>query len=116
MLFKQDEGGFYMQEQFELNVVQKNVDCVTSTVVVDVPRTAGRYEVHLAFFPNSKHYLLTIINFRNTTVYTHSDYGKPDFRYMLVEKGITRVDAQAIQQIVTEMSLKEIEGKLKRKR
>lgn len=69
----------------------------------------------MAFFPRSKHYLLTIINFRTTTVYTHSDFGNPDFRYMLVEKGLTRVDAQAIQQIVTEMSLKEIEGKLKRR-
>lgn len=105
-----------MQESFELKVVNKNIACVTSTVVVDVPKTAGRYEVHLAFYPNSNHYLLTVINFRNTSVYTHSDYGNPDFKYQLVEKGITRVDALAIQQIVNEISLKEIVGKAKRRR
>lgn len=105
-----------MQESFELRVINKNIDCVTSTVVVDVPKTAGRYEIHLAFFPNSKHYLLNVTNFRNTSIYTHSDYGNPDFKYQLIEKGITRVDALAIQQIVNEMSLKEIERKLKRRR
>lgn len=103
-----------MQESFELKVVQKNIECVTSTVIVDVNELAGRYEVHLEYFPKTNHYLLLLLNFRNTLVYTHSNYGTPDFRHALVERGLSRVDAQAIQQIVEEVAGKEIEAKLKR--
>ena len=103
-----------MQGVFELNVIDTNIDCVTSTVIVDVPETMSRYEVHLSFFPKNYNYLLTISNFRNITVHNHSKYGNPDFRYQLLDAGLSKVDAQAIQQIISELSLKEIERKSKR--
>lgn len=105
-----------MQEVLELKVVNKNIDCVTSTAVIDVPRNAVRYELHLAFFPDSNHYLLNIINFNNISVYTHSNYANPDFKYPLMEKGVAQVDASNIQQIVNEMLLKEIGAKVRRRR
>lgn len=68
---------------------------------VDVPELASRYELQLTLYPRTGHYLLTVINHGAVSVYTHSKFGTPDFKYPLLNKGVSKADAEAISFIIS---------------
>lgn len=101
-----------MGNKLEIKVLSSGEPCVTSTTIVDVEATAGRYELHVTFFPKTKTYMLTVVNW-GIFLITQSPNSNPGFYHALLERGVSRPDAEAIQYIVNEILLPDIRKKTK---
>lgn len=97
--------------KYALTIKQKDIPVVTSDCVVDCEGVAGRFELHVSYYPDESKYFLCLPNFgRQVTLKAKTHL--PNFVYALIDAGFTKVDAEVVQKIFEEVSVDELEKKM----
>lgn len=97
--------------KYALRVLQSEIPVLTTACIVDCEGVAGRFELHVSFYPDENKYFLNVTNFgRQVTLKTTTHL--PNFVYALMDAGFAKIDAEVIQRIFEEVSVAELEKKM----